>query len=80
VFDLMHALYVRARAPIRAIIDEMRPDLPAALREDMALFISASMEGMTVFAGHAKPFEPRMPSIERIAVQSFLDLVRSTPA
>jgi AcrR family transcriptional regulator len=77
VFDLMHALYVRARAPLRAIVDEMRPDLSPAQREDVALFISASMEGMTVFAGHAKPFEPRMPAIERIAVQSFLDLVRS---
>lgn len=80
VFDLMHALYARARAPIRAIIDEMRPDLPIPTREDVALFISASMEGMTVFAGHAKPFEARMPSLERIAVKSFLDLVRSAQA
>ena len=46
-------------------------------REDLALFISASMEGMTVFAGHEKPFEPRMTALERIAIQSFIAIVRN---
>lgn len=77
VFDRVQDLYVRARAPLLAIITEMRPDLTAEECEIVSLFISGSMEGMTIFAGHDKPFEPRMPEIERIAVLSFCNLVRT---
>lgn len=77
VLERIQELYVRARAPLVEIIAEMRPDLDELARETIALFISGSMEGMTIFAGHAKPFEKRMPQIERIAVHSFLSLVKS---
>ena len=80
VLERIQELYVRARAPLVEIIAEMRPDLDENSRETIALFISGSMEGMTIFAGHAKPFEKRMPQIERIAVHSFLALVKSITA
>lgn len=80
VFDRVHELYQRARAPIFDVVNEMRPDLPLPEREILALFISASMEGMTVFAGYDKPFEPRMPALERIAIKSFVELVKSITA
>ncbi|MCZ4344255.1 TetR/AcrR family transcriptional regulator, partial [Sphingomonadaceae bacterium G21617-S1] len=70
VLERVQELYVRARAPLVEIIDDMRPDLPVAEREILSLFISASMEGMTIFAGHGKPFEPRMPEIQQLAVLS----------
>lgn len=76
VSERMHELYARARAPIVEIVAEMRPDLPRRDRHDLALFISASMEGLTVFAGHDKPFEPRMNAQEAIAIRSFIALVR----
>ena len=77
VLERVQELYVRARAPLIEIIKEMRPDLGSEDREIVALFISASMEGMTIFAGHEKPFEPRMPEIERIAIAAFCSLVKS---
>jgi AcrR family transcriptional regulator len=77
VFDRMHELYARARAPLREIIDEMRPDLDEAQRQKLAVFISASMEGLTTFAGYQKPFEAQMPGLETIAAKSFIDLVRT---
>lgn len=77
VAERMQELYQRARAPLIEIVAEMRPDLAQRDCEDLALFISASMEGTTVFAGHEKPFEPRMGALEAIAIQSFLQLVRS---
>lgn len=77
VSERVHELYARARAPIVEIVAEMRPDLPIQDRDDLALFISASMEGTTVFAGHEKPFEGRMNAIESIAIRSFIDLVRT---
>ena len=45
--------------------------------EIVALFISASMEGMTIFAGYEKPFEKRMPELEYLAVLSFCNLVKT---
>lgn len=77
VLERTQELYQRARQPLVEIVAEMRPDLPEAERHSLALFISASMEGTTIFAGHTKPFEPIMPQLERIAVRSFIDLVRN---
>lgn len=76
VSDRVHELYCRARQPLHSIIAEINPALGLIERETLALFISASMEGMTVFAGYEKPFRNRMPMIERIAIKSFVQLVR----
>jgi len=72
VLGRVQELYDRARAPLRDIVGEMRPDLSAEDRKAIALFISASMEGMTPFGGYEKPFEPMMPALERIALHSAL--------
>jgi len=64
-----------ARRPLDETDVEMRSDLALQDRNDLSLFISASMEGMTVFAGHEKPFEPRMPTLAEIAIRSFINLV-----
>lgn len=77
VYDRVHELYDRARAPLVEIIAEMRPDLTETVRFDLALFISASMEGLTVFAGYRQPFADRLPAVEQVAIRSFIDLVRS---
>ncbi|MBD3728163.1 MAG: TetR/AcrR family transcriptional regulator [Sphingomonadales bacterium] len=77
VLERVQELYARARASLLEIVEEMRPDLDADSREDLALFISASMEGMTVFAGHNKPFEHRMGQLETIAIRSFIEIVRN---
>ncbi|WP_164156929.1 TetR/AcrR family transcriptional regulator [Sandarakinorhabdus rubra] len=77
VLERVQELYARARQPILEAIAAMRPDLDEATRQDLALFISASMEGLTIFAGHGKPFEARMPDLEQIAIGCFLDLVRT---
>ena len=77
VLDRVQELYKRARAPLFDIIGEMRPDLSEDDRQDLTLFISASMEGMTVFAGYEKPYESRMPAIEVIAIRSFINIARN---
>ncbi len=77
VLDRVQELYVRARAPLLEIIAEMRPDLDQESINDLAVFISCSMEGLTIFGGYQKPFEPRMPNFEKIAIRSFVDVVRN---
>ncbi len=77
VLGRVQDLYDRARAPLSEIVGEMRPDLSAEDRRAIALFISASIEGMTPFAGFEKPFEPLMPKLEEIALYSFVTLVET---
>lgn len=77
VLERVQELYTRARRALLEIIRELRPDLGSADHEDLALFISASMEGLTVFAGYKKPFEGRMNELEKIAIQSFLGVINS---
>jgi AcrR family transcriptional regulator len=77
VFERMHELYSRARLPLLKVIADMRPELPADEQETLALFISFSMEGATIFAGYEKPFASRMRCIKRISIQSFVAIVRN---
>lgn len=80
VLDRVQELYARARAPLLEIVEELRPDLPPDKRQALALFISGSMEGLTVFAGYEKPFEDRMPMLENIAMKAFIDVLRNISA
>jgi AcrR family transcriptional regulator len=76
VQERMEDLYQRARVSLNELIAEINPALPDDEREILALFISASMEGLTVFAGYEKPWRPRMPWLMAIARRSFVDLAR----
>lgn len=75
VQERVDELYQRARASINELVGEINPALPAEEREVVALFISASMEGMTIFAGYEKPWRAKMPAIERVAVKAFLHVI-----
>ena len=75
VLERVQEMYARARVALEETIGEINPALPADERAMLALFISGSMEGLTMFAGHEKPFQSQMPWLERIAVKSFVQLV-----
>lgn len=77
VSDRVQDLYVRARAPLVDIIAEIRPDLTEWQRQDLAVFISASMEGFTVLAGHEKPYESRLDAIQDLAIKAFTHAISS---
>lgn len=80
VHDRMNELYERARVSLNELIAEINPDLSDGQREILALFISASMEGMTVFAGYQKPWVGQMPMLKLLARKSFVQLVHSLRA
>lgn len=77
VHDRMHDLYTRARASLEYLIGLINPALDRQTRQDLALFISASMEGLTIFVGNEKPFIHRIKAIENIAAFGFLQLVKN---
>lgn len=77
LLERVDELYKVARVVLEDIIAEINPALPGEERETLALFISASMEGQTIFAGYEKPWQARMPWLTQIACSSFLQLVTS---
>lgn len=77
IHERMTELYDRARVSFNELIGEINTDLASDQREALALFISASMEGMIVFAGYEKPWRPQMPMLQAISRKSFVQLVRT---
>lgn len=70
-------LYARARRVLNDLIKVINPALTESSRQQVALFISSSMEGLTPFAGYKKPWASKTPNLKRIASKSFLDLVQN---
>jgi len=77
--ELMEAMYARARAPMSRLIARMRPELSQGECDEMALLFSASIEGLTMFVGHDKPWAEHIDAIKALALQAFLDLARGPP-
>lgn len=73
--ERMHELYRKARLDINELVAQLNPTLTEQEREEVALFISASLEGLTPFVGRGKPWNPRLPHIKNIAIKSFVELV-----
>ena len=51
--------------------------LQDAVLQKVALFISSSMEGMTMFVGHGKVWNDSIQHMANIATMSFLQLVKN---
>lgn len=73
----MTYIYDIERNAFARVIAELRPDLSKRDREVLSLFISASIEGHTVFIGYKRDRAADGPAIANIAVHSFLSLVRT---
>ncbi len=75
--EFMDAMYGRYRAVLMEVISLINPDLSAAQLLRLAVFISSSMEGHTMFIGYQKPWIDETENIIKMATQSFLWLIRS---
>lgn len=76
----MIGVYEIERDIFARVIAEMRPDLAKKDRDLLALFISASIEGHTMFVGYKRDKASALEPIANIAVHSFLSLVRNVDA
>lgn len=75
VSERVEELYARARVSLEYVIGLINPRLAEQERRDLALFISGSMEGLTMFVGYDKPFNDRLLAIKRIGAANFRALV-----
>ena len=73
----VQALYEREQGLINQLIAQVRPDLKADERKKLALYISAAIEGHTIFIGHDKGWHSKSREVIGLAVQNFLELVQT---
>lgn len=74
---LVQDFYARSQERIALSVKAVNGTLTEEDCRTVALLISATIEGTTIFAGYGKPWEPRMPEIKALAIQSLLHLVRT---
>lgn len=77
VKERLYDLYSRQYGYFEELIRDLNPSVSEEDERELAAFISAALEGMTVFAGHAKPWEASMERFEAMACQSFISLVKT---
>jgi AcrR family transcriptional regulator len=73
----MHELYAKARRVFDELIPQINPALSKSEVRQVSLFLSASLEGHTMFVGYKKPFAKDRQRLSNIAAKGLLDLVRS---
>jgi hypothetical protein len=73
----LDAMYEKYRLVLIEVIALINTALSPDQLKRLAVFISASMEGHTVFIGHGKPWKKETENIISMATQSFLWLIQS---
>ncbi|MDD9964052.1 MAG: TetR/AcrR family transcriptional regulator [Gammaproteobacteria bacterium] len=74
----MEKMYAQYRAILVDVIGLINPQLSETRKSDLALMISASIEGHTVFVGHGRPHRPRTRQLRDLLIEHFLRLVKET--
>ncbi|OFX02048.1 MAG: hypothetical protein A3E78_14350 [Alphaproteobacteria bacterium RIFCSPHIGHO2_12_FULL_63_12] len=76
----MSSVYEVERGVFARVISVLRPDLSKKDHDLLALFISASIEGQTMFIGHKREKAAAGEAIANIAAVSFTQLVKGIDA
>ena len=81
VEQFVQDFYARAQSGMATAIGQINPALSHEQCRILAMFIGASMEGTTIFAGYGKLWERHMPQIKTLAIKSMVTLAKTiTPA
>lgn len=75
---LVDELYALARQPLVELITKINTGLSRKQAQDIAMYMCATMEGLTVFAGHKKPWASQLNVLKRISIENFLHLIKTT--
>lgn len=74
---IMDDMYEKYRAMLIEVMTMMNPRLTVSQLIRLSIFISSSIEGLTLFIGHNKPFKCETENMISIATQSYLWLIHS---
>lgn len=75
--EFMDAMYDSYRLVLIEVIALLNPTLSSTQQRRLAIFISSSIEGHTMFIGHGKAWTGETDNIIHMAIQSFLWLIQS---
>ena len=75
--QLMNQMYTAERQVIFDLIDEVSPELKEESKRELALYISCSIEGMTMFVGAGKSHEHSHTKMKKMAAETFLRMIKS---
>ena len=73
--EMMENMYAEQRRALFDLIHAIRPNLDEQYTSHLALFVSSSIEGMTMFVGAGKKQEGALQSMKKMACKSFLLLI-----
>ena len=76
VAQKMEDMYAQYRAFLVDIMGLINPSLSPMQKNNLALMISASIEGHTVFIGHGRPHRARAAQLRTLLIEHFLRLVK----
>jgi AcrR family transcriptional regulator len=77
IAQMVDAIYIRSRYVVTRLIAQINPALDARMRENLALYLTASLEGLTVFAGHGKAWAGEMEIQKTIACDTLIAMVKA---
>lgn len=73
--QLMDSMYAAERRALQKLIEGIKPQLDERQASHLALFVSCSIEGMTMFVGAGKNQEDKLQAMKKLACKSFLQLI-----
>lgn len=76
VTEQLDLMYERYRQVLSEVIKDINPSLTKREVTQLALFISSSIEGHTMFIGHNKPMKKELKAVIKLATASFLWLIK----
>lgn len=76
--EQMERIYGLYRSVLMDILQQLRPDLGEQAIADLALTISASIEGHTVFIGHGRQHQSRAPFVKKLIIEQLVNLACTT--
>ena len=75
--ELVDDLYAKARLALDELIPQINPTLTETEAKQMALYMCAAMEGLTIFAGYEKPWSAQLGALKKISIDNFMDMVKN---
>ena len=78
IAELVDDLYAKARLPLNELIPQINPTLTKKEAEQIALYMCAAMEGLTVFVGNSKSWSGQIKEIKQVTIRNFMELIKNT--
>ena len=77
IAKVVDSIYILERRTLTQLFAEINPLLSAQERETLAVFVSASVAGGTMFVGFEKPWATELPLYSAIACRGLVELVKT---